>query len=232
MVYPYPTDKPLPELPVVREDFCSQDMTDNIIAYFAKQRPDLIEELYEKCLGLSGDYFTSFSKVAEFAHSEASKVMDVPQDPRGYIDLTFELCRRLRTNMEIPPFEVVGNPIAPDISGPFMPLAAKEARIYTLELGFTQAGLNELLEQYYKDKPDYWYLTGEGLRRAQGVYIPKISPSTHDATETYLRELNMYLDEIARRQIKAKKNDWQLAHTLKIEATDRLRIMCNIPSGR
>jgi hypothetical protein len=219
MVYPYPTDKQLPKLPVTREEFCTQEMTDAIIGYIEEKHPQLIEELYEKCQGRSGDYFTSFSKAAEFVFYEVSKTMEVPGDPRGYIDLTFELCRRLRTNMELPPFEVVGNPIAPDINGPYMPLATKEIRTQSLMHGFTQLGLEALLECYYKDRPTYWYLLAEGLRRAQGVYIPE--PIHFE-----------YFEGLIQRGMGIKKVNVLMAYDLQNEATGRLRLMCNIPYGR
>jgi hypothetical protein len=220
MVYPYPTDKPLPKLPVTREAFCTQEMTDAIIGYIEEKRPQLIEELYEKCQGMSGDYFTAFFKAAEFTLNEVGKTMEVPDDPRGYIDLTFELCRRLRTNMELPPFEVVGNPIAPDINGPYMSLAKKEIREKFLQYGFTQAALDDVMERYYKDWPIKWYLSGEGLRRAQGVFIKQQAVPFS------------YFEELIRQKIQIQEVGRMLVHDLQIEATDRLRLMCNIPYGR
>jgi hypothetical protein len=122
--------------------------------------------------------------------------------------------------MELPLFEVVGNPIAPDINGPYMPLAKKEIREKFLQYGFTQAALDDVMERYYKDWPIKWYLSGEGLRRAQGVFIKQQAVPFS------------YFEELIRQKIQIQEVGRMLVHDLQIEATDRLRLMCNIPYGR
>lgn len=207
--------KPLPHLPVLREEFISQAMMDDVTDYLVEEHSDLIDYLNEKLPCRAGDYFMAFSRAAWAVKDEVSKVMAVPDDPRGYIDFTFELSRRLHNARGMKGPEVTGKPIAPDIKGPYMPLASKEIWSETAKAGFTQEDVDRLLAVYYKEYPEIWYLTGEAFRRDQGFYnIPAPPHYT-------------YFDELIKKET-GKESSGRLRSAVNAESALRLRVMCDL----
>ncbi len=87
--------KPPPELKVVREKYCSQEMTDKSIAYLFQQAPeqltDWIEALNNKPYAWGMKHQLA---IRNWFLKEAARNKFIPQTRLGRMDLVFELTRR------------------------------------------------------------------------------------------------------------------------------------------
>ncbi len=154
---------PLPQLTVVRDKYCSQQMTDDAIRFLQERRSDLIQSIaqeeHRRVAGNHG-YNKCIGRVLEFLKGETSEVT-VPATRLGRLDLMFELGRRIVAALKMPPLQMSGNPLAASPDDPLPPLAAAT---YT-RVGLTQDLADKTMRVTYERRPDIFYEIAEQLRR-------------------------------------------------------------------
>ncbi len=169
---PTPELKPLPPLKVIRETYCSQEMTDSCIDYLVKNYPQRVLALLdEEKVNREVLYYKIASNIAYILKDEVGKSIDVPQTHLGLIDLVYELSRRLRRAYDLPEILPQGKPIAPTPDGPFPELIKIEIGPVQKKLGITQEVADRLLGRIYEQRPDLWYAMAEGARRNLHLYM-------------------------------------------------------------
>jgi hypothetical protein len=162
--------RPLPKLKVVRETYCSQEMTDKCVDFLWERAPDkILRIIKEENYPRNADYFRAMTGAVEFLRQEASKEMDVPQTHLGLLDLSFELTRRIRKGHDFPEIKVEGKPLAPGPEGPFPPLVSLEIRSFLKEKGLTQSMVDEVIQALYERRPDLFFIGGECARRSASM---------------------------------------------------------------
>lgn len=209
----------LPHLPLHPETkHITQEMADRIIDHLVEHYPERIEKIRDADQGHNNGYVIStYAEAMNPVINEMSKIMEVPKDNLGYIDLCFELQRRFRAAYDMPGPEVKGKPLAPTPKGPFpLKLANKPLYEETIRAGFTQAIVDRMVDQYYAEYPERCYVQAEAYRRELSAgYLGKFN-----STYIYFLDLVRTLteDEALRKEYKAPA----------IEAADRIRKTCEI----
>jgi hypothetical protein len=166
--------EPLPDLPVTREDYCSQKMTDDILHYLEENFIENLQSIRDVDQGaMNGVVIANYGDAMRVVREEIGKVMPVPDCDLGYIDLCFELVRRFRAahGMYVP--VVQGKPLAPSPRGPFPP-ALKPVPIsdYAKRNGLTQNLVDLMVNEYYENYPERCYICAEAYRRdVESSYI-------------------------------------------------------------
>lgn len=209
-------------LPVVRDTYCSQKMTDDIIDYII---PNVGSYWLEKIVdneGKVGDdfHYNAYSGVIEFVINDISKYLPIPSTDVGLVDLSYELRRRIRKALDLPEVPILGKPFAPSPEGPYPPELAKVKIFHEYESwGLTQEFADSVLDSLYQLRPDLFYTLGESLRRS-------------DYLHTIRLEINKYIENIAHDQFgtdkKTREGNTKIS-TTSWEINRRVGVMCEIP---
>lgn len=160
---------PLVELPVYRDTYCSQQMTDDALSLLWKRRSDLVR--LQGALEPSNydqTYLMQLAAIVEFFRTEASKELAIPETRLGMLDLVYELSRRLRMALGIPPWELRGRALAnsPDTPlPPLPPLPIKTNKGVDTYFGMTQEIADRIIAATYVEAPELFYERVECLRR-------------------------------------------------------------------
>jgi len=164
--------KSLPHLPVLRDDFCPQEIADKVIDELVTNYPDNLEQLSWYLPGPGAAMNVELDKVMYKVRSQIREKFNMSGNPMLYVYLACEIWRRMRKaygySEEI---EVKGVPLAPTPHGPFPELVTREISDELKKSGFTQDLVDQILRKYYEDYPELWYANGEAFRRSIGVYL-------------------------------------------------------------
>lgn len=159
----------LVELPVYRDAYCSQEVTDQALSYLWSNRPDLVcaQAVLERG-NFDNVYVLELASIVEFFRNEASKHIEIPNTRLGMLDLLFEMSRRLRLVLDIPAWDVRGKSLAESENGPMPDLPSLP--IETLKgrddyFGLTQEIADRIITDVYRAAPDLFFEKAECLRR-------------------------------------------------------------------
>lgn len=154
---------------VLRNTYCSQELTDEVIEYLEEHNPESLLKLLD---GEQGVRYVEFSNaincIADIIINDVSKVTSIPNDHLGLIDLLFEVSRRIRKAYDLAEVIPQGHPLTSGIDGVYLPLPIVEISEYAKKDGFTQEMVDKVLQESYMQKPDLWFALAEGSRS----YIP------------------------------------------------------------
>lgn len=164
--------KPLPKLPVIRDEYCSQEMADNIIDYLVNQFPKRIEKIIEDELpSRTGIHYGAYSDAIGCVTEAIEKGLFPNLTKLGYIDLAYELSRRVRKACNLPSIPILGHPLADTPNGPFPKLIESSKKDQCLD-DINQENIEEVLTKSYELDSNIWYLYSESIRRDVGLYFP------------------------------------------------------------
>lgn len=167
---------PLPELPVIRDTYCSQEMTDVLVRHLQEERPDLIAELVrQERRGLPDGHDDLHGKrygdVIEYLRAQAGDSFHVPPTRIGMLDLLYELSRRIRKALNLQEIPVFGKPLAPGPEGPFPPLVQQPVRVVkNPEHQLPQELVDRVVHAAYEQAPNIFYDFAEQMRRLMRSY--------------------------------------------------------------
>jgi hypothetical protein len=153
---------PLPAMKVVREDYCSQDITDKAIALVEAQRPDLIWQMMREEHWREQDYRDAAWEILEYL--DAANV-GIPATPLGRMDLIAEFTRRGRSAYGLPELYPRGRPLTAALQQPLPPLTDKELSEHTRKFAHvTQDLVDRVLRQAWETQPYAWFEVAEEYR--------------------------------------------------------------------
>lgn len=155
-----PPPFPLPELKVVQEEYCTQEMTDHVLRFLHEKRPDLITDIGEKPYNPMAQQ-DALQRIVGYLRTDADEI-EIPDTRLGMIELTFEIYRRYKKAAGEPVLEVSGKPIASGEDEPLCPLK----RVPVVERpGIIQEVVDYIIPLSYEERPDLWYELAEAARR-------------------------------------------------------------------
>ena len=153
--------RPLPVLPVERDEYCSQQMTDDIISELEKSYKEALTDVFfgeiEERTFVHLEPYTNI--IIDVMESVAEK-MDVPTDYLGLIDLAYELSRRVRKAKGLS-----------DIPTEGFELQDVPEWVLDERLSIDKDLAVRVLSEAYDDDPALWFAYGEGLRRDMPLFI-------------------------------------------------------------
>lgn len=153
---------PLPRLKVLREDYCSQEVTDLAIGWLETHRPDLIENLMLYEHWRQQDYREAACDILEFLTEQK---IPIPTTLMGRMDLVAELTRRGRSAAGLPEIAPSGKPLAAGPDEPLPSLADLEICERSKQKdNLTQEMADRVLPIAYDRRPDLWIAAAEEHR--------------------------------------------------------------------
>ena len=153
----------LPELPVLRETFCTQEIMDEATSFLEENNPGLLLELRaEECSRRTQAFMNVAYEILEYLEEAGA---DLPETPLGQVDLIFELSRRIRAACNLPGIAPRGRPLAEGPGKPLPPLARTDIDAASKRAGITQDMADRVLQAAYEKRPDIWYGVSEEYRR-------------------------------------------------------------------
>ncbi len=157
----------LPELKVLRETYCSQEMTENVIGFLKQDASDLLLELVqEELIDRDAIYRKAFERLEYYVTETASQKVSIPSTRLGRLDLLNEISRRLRKLVGLPEFELLGQPIIDSIGQPFPALPQLKVKAF-LAKGVDQKMVDEVSLILHQRRPDILFELSECLRLVQ-----------------------------------------------------------------
>jgi hypothetical protein len=202
---------PLPQLKVLREDYCSQHVVDTAIGWVESHRPELIENLMLQEHWRQQDYSEAAWDILECL-TEAE--VPIPLSLIGRMDLIAELTRRGRSAAGLPEIAPSGKPLAAGPDQPLPSLADLEICDHTKQFNHrTQDVADRVLKIAYEKRPDLWLAVAEEQRHE--VLL--------DATDQF----RALLREIVNAEYPGQDNMWAAMY-LYDEGILRIHRMCGI----
>lgn len=185
--------RPLPHLPMVRDAYCSQEMTDKIIDYLVECHADrmLLLANEEPVIRITMFYKRLSEVVAMATKYGSDHGVKVPESLMGLHDLAYEISRRIRKAYDLPEIKAQGVPFAPSIEGPFPKLPHVEIHKRIKDEGFTQDMVDQVLMESYKERPDLWFIYSEAIRSNIRLYV--IDEAIHKLFEHIIGQLAIEL---------------------------------------
>lgn len=160
---------PLVDLPVIRDTYCSQEMTDRALMYLWEKEPELVRAQGKvEQINYDAAYVMELGRIVEFFQKATNSGIKIPITRLGMLDLVFELSRRLRKALEIPEYEIKGRSFAksPEDSMPDLPaLPIQLLKNGKPPFDLTQEVVDRIIAATYKKRPDLFYEFSEILRR-------------------------------------------------------------------
>ncbi len=208
--------KPIPCLPVIRKDICSQEVVDRVVDEFIKRFPNQLMNLsHYPHPGAGEQMYLSDIKARVRDNLEE---LALHADPLMCIYLVHEIRRRVhraygQEGQEMP----LGKPLAPSPTGPFPALPDGKIQKSMEELGFKQKEVDRILEKYYADYPEWWYVMAEELRLRLPLNPPILCPANQEYFPQLLdsKRFNTHINA--------------LISILNWDAAARLEKLCEIP---
>jgi hypothetical protein len=201
----------LPDLKVIREDYCSQKVVDNALGFLEALSPDLIQKLMLEEHWRRQPYSNAAWAVLEYLSEQH---VEIPSTLLGRMDLIAELTRRGRSAEGLPEIEPRGRPLAAGPDQPLPPLVPLELSEHTKKSGhISQEAVDRLLQAAYARRPDLWFAVAEENRYE--VHL--------DATDQF----RAVLRDIVNAEFTGEDNMW-VAMDLYHEAVLRIYRMCGI----
>ncbi len=106
-------------LDIWRDTYCNQIKADSICAYLWDYRPNLIAEMakYEKNSNIitshMGDYSKICDTIIEHLKNDAPKELDIPKSNIAFLDLIYEISRRIRHGLKLKAIPPIGTSLSP-----------------------------------------------------------------------------------------------------------------------
>jgi hypothetical protein len=153
---------PLPDLPVRRETYCSQNAVDQATRFLVRRHEDLLQQMrQEDCNGYHMDRSEAAWELLEALQAGATDI-DMPAGLIGRLDLACEIIRRLRKADGRQDLRPRGIPLgeAPDRLRPLCGLDIAKQRMRRL----TQEQVDDVLQVSYAANPELWFATAEECR--------------------------------------------------------------------
>ncbi|MGH1377175.1 MAG: hypothetical protein ACRBCK_12635 [Alphaproteobacteria bacterium] len=195
----------LPKLPIVRDGYCSQEMIDTIVDHIVKNHRDLLlKVITEERPTRVGIHYQEYAILIGNIRKEAAVAL--PEHDIGFIDIAYELSRRVRVAYDMEEVPVSGKPLASSIEGPYPELISKSIGKYTEQAGFDQKTVDSILTEFYAANHEECYVRCEMYRCDQDLFAG------------YSPALRVMLPE-------AQKSE---AHRLGTELALRLGAMCEL----
>ena len=150
---------PLPRLKVLREDYCSQEVTDLAIGWLETHRPDLIENLMLYEHWRQQDYREAAWDILEFLTEQK---IPIPTTLIGRMDLVAELTRRGRSAAGLPEIAPSGKPLAARPDEPLPSLAdLEDLRAFEAEDHLYAEWPTRCCKSPMTGVPTYWITAAE-----------------------------------------------------------------------
>lgn len=206
----------LPKLPVIRDTYCSQEMTDKLVSYLCQKRPDLVKLVFEQEKrplpeGRDELYAKAYGNIIEYLRDLADHSVLIPESRLGMLDLLYELSRRIRSDLNLVPVLIIGNPLAPSPDGPFPDLPSSKIKIVkNPDHQLSQDEVNEVVSRAYTEHPEIFYEFSEQARRLMRSY---------EITQAFGGLIKNFLPE-------GKSDPWLIASGA---ASTRINKACNLP---
>lgn len=165
----------LTNLPVYRETYCDQKTTDAVLGALWEQRPDLIAPMVaveaepDVKTARHYDYRRVAGKIIEYVRKAPEFSAMAPPSRLGMLDLIYELTRRIRYSLKLPPLPIEGRDFAPSDQGPFPNIDSYiiDTNSYTNSY-YTKIGKDKIsfvLAEVYRISPGAFYELAEQYRR-------------------------------------------------------------------
>jgi len=195
------------ELPVLREDYCSQQVADFAIRYLLTNRPDLVSELLLEEHGRQHDYTEAAWDILEYLEQQQ---VEVPKTLLGRMDLISELSRRLCRAYGRPDPLPRGHSIAQPMPGlPHLEMCEHVRRWAHV----TQELVDAILQRIYDHRPDLWFAVAEEYR-----YLVLLDATT---------EFGRLIEDIASNEFPEQWNMWTMMD-VRLEGVRRMYFMCGV----
>ncbi len=161
--------KPLPKLPILRDDYISQGQVDEIVDCLEKHHTELLRKAVENEYPNRVDLHSeTHAEIVEAIKEGLKGKAVLPDSQLGFIDFAFELSRRIRKAYEMSDIKYQGQPLAESPDGPFPQLIDLEVQSRTIENGHLTQGLaDEMLLKFYTHYPELAFLEAESLRAGE-----------------------------------------------------------------
>lgn len=210
---------PLVELPVYRDTYCSQEMTDDLLQHLWLHKKDLILELcYQEKRGVPEGrdalYGKRYGDVIDYFRQDAAKDLMVPDTRLGMLDLLYELSCRIRSALSLQDVAVIGKPLISEEdyeSFPELISIPLEQSKKASDYGITQSLVDEVLSKSYAKDPVVFYEYSEQMRRLMKSY---------EISQAFQWNIKSCFPQ-------GRKDPWSVVMGA---AVARLHIMCEIPS--
>jgi len=158
--------KPLPKLPIVRNNYVSQELVDEITDWLEENKPESIElMLHEETQGREGLYHINIDDHIVAPIAKIKKHKDILDHPLKWVDLCYELSRRWRKAADMVEVPVMGIPLAPSVDGEYPEFPSTAIMQGSIHNGFTQENVEEILSKSYEESPEIWFNYSEAQRR-------------------------------------------------------------------
>ena len=158
--------RPLSRLSVIRDLYCTQPQADKIILYLSNEFPEKCISLLEKTGGARAPgYFMALDEIIYKAKDQFKNYFSNTDDNLAWIDLSYELDRRLRSAYDLPEIKIAGSELAPGPDGPYKQLKIATINDKDVMTGLKQEDVESILNHYYHLYPKEWYYYAEAIRR-------------------------------------------------------------------
>jgi len=165
---------PLIDLPVYRDTYCDQKMTDDLLRHLWETRADLISEaaileVKPDAYRIHADYQYKdvLDKVITYLRKALPEELKAPPSRLGMLDLLYEFSRRLRGSTGQEQLILLGQPLAPSPEGPYP--ALPNTPVWPGRR-FTQETADAVLQEAYRLNPAAFYECAEQMRRSIRSY--------------------------------------------------------------
>jgi len=199
------------ELPVVREDYCSQLVADNAIRYVLTNNPDLVYALLLEVRGRHHEYYEAAWAILEYLDEQQ---VGIPTTPLGRMDLIHELSRRLCRAYGYPEPVPIGHPLISSPGQPLPPLPRMELCEHVRKWAHsTQELVDAILQRVYDRRPDLWFAVSEEYR--------------HDILLDGTAQFGLLIEQIASTEFPEQRCLWTMMD-VRLEGVRRMYHMCGM----
>lgn len=177
--------KPIPQLPVLREDICPKSSVDAVMDELIQNNSYDLEKMSWYLLGsgtgmymelayIMWDVIDTIGEKYAFPKCREYEAQEFVEAHLFYSYLACEIIRRMQKAYGYSDeYPILGKPLAPTPQGPFPPLVACDVSPSTLQAGFSQELIDTILKEYYKSYPKWWYIRAETIRMGIVPYFNK-----------------------------------------------------------
>ncbi len=158
--------KPLPKLPIVRNNYVSQELVDEITDWLEENKPESIELMfYEETVDRISLYHSNIDDNIIAPIAQIPKYKSALDHPLKWVDLCYELSRRFRVAADLKEVPVMGSPLVSSVNDEYPELPNTPIMQGSIHNGFTQENVEEILSKSYEESPEIWFNYSEAQRR-------------------------------------------------------------------
>jgi hypothetical protein len=216
----------LPELPVLRDSYCSQETVDRIVRWIHDNHPDRLMQLLREESGIrQATYYIAIKNIWAILKKEHLQEIEAMTPHLGAVDLLYEISRRLRNAYGLSDIPPRGKPLAPSPNGPFPPMLNAKVSPHNEKRGAAQEIVDVVLADFYDQRPDLWFAAGEGMQRNLGLLM---SGAEYGPVLRNIILKRGFAEDVAHKFV--QKGDLSsVAEACDFEFRVRIRAMCEIP---